>query len=329
MTQKESPIISVVVPVYNVDEYLPECVESILGQTFTDFELILVDDGSPDNCGTMCDSYEKKDSRVHVIHKENGGLSDARNKGIDSAKGEYITFIDSDDIVYKDYLKYLYEAAQAYDADIVQGTITTHFDKLGSLGKDRHQQEYDVRVFSGEDAIRDYLTYRTHYSNSTFKLIRTTLFDGVRFPVGKYSEDEYTTYRLVLKSRKDVCLPMYIYYYRLREGSIVRSYSSRRFDVCDELPSLIEKDVIAAGYKCKSELDYKNMRIQLKIYNDFVQGGQYKEFQDKMCELQNRIKKIKIDRTVWDRKYILIRLAVSYFPSLYRKVVQKYRSELR
>lgn len=329
MNQMESPIISVVVPVYNVEEYLPDCVESILAQTFKVFELILVDDGSPDNCGALCDSYAKKDARVRVIHKENGGLSDARNKGIDQAKGEYITFIDSDDIIYREYLEYLYEAAQKYDADIVQGTITTHLDKLGTLGKDRHHQEYGVRVFSGEEAIRDYLTYRTHYSNSTFKLIRTTLFDGVRFPVGKYSEDEYTTYKLVLKSRKDVCLPMFIYYYRLREGSIVRSYSSRRFDVCDELPGLIEKDVAEAGYKCKSELDYKNMRIQLKIYNDFIQGGQYKEFKDKLCELQERIKKIKVDRRVWDRKYILIRLAISYCPGLYRKMVYKYRSELR
>ena len=327
MKDMESPNVSVVVPVYNVEEYLPECVESILRQSFSNFELILVDDGSPDNCGSICDSYAEKDSRVRVIHKKNGGLSDARNRGIEQAKGEFITFVDSDDIIYKDYLKYLYEAAQKYDADIVQGAITTHLDKLGSLSKDSHQQEYDIRLFSGEEAIRDYLTYRTHCSNSTFKLIRTTLFEGVRFPVGKYSEDEYTTYRLVLKSRKDVCLPMYIYYYRLREGSIVRSYSSRRFDVCDELPSLMEKDVVAAGYNCKPEIDYKNMRIQLKIYNDFVQGGQFQEFKVKLCELQDRIKKIKVDKSIWDRKYIFIRLAISYCPRLYRTIVYKYRSE--
>ncbi len=327
MQSNNDPVISVIVPVYNVEEYLSECVESILAQSFEQFELILVDDGSSDNGGKICDDYKEKDSRIRVVHKKNGGLSDARNKGIDLARGEFITFIDSDDIVYKDYLKYLYDASQKYDADIVQGQITSRFEELGAVGKDRHQQEFDVRIFSGEEAIRDYLTYRTHYSNSTFKLIKRVLFEGVRFPVGKLSEDEYTTYKLVLKSKRDVCLPKYIYYYRLREGSIVRSYSLNRFKVCDELPELIKKDVLQAGYTCQAELDYKNMRIQLKIYNDFIEGGRYNEFKDKLQVLQNRIKDIKVDKSIWDKKYIAIRFALKYCPWLYRKVVFKFRKK--
>ena len=319
------PVISVVVPVYKVEEYLAECVDSVLAQTFTDFELILVDDGSPDNCGAICDDYAKKDSRVRVIHKENGGLSDARNKGIEYARGKYVTFVDSDDIIWNEYLRYLYDAAIEYDADIVQGNITTRLDELGAVGTDRHHQPYDVKVFSGEESIRDYLLYRTHFSNSTFKLIKTELFEGIRFPVGKYSEDEYTTYKLVLKSKRDVCLPAFIYYYRLREGSIVRSYSAKRFDVCDELPALIEREVGAAGYSCPSELDYKNLRIQLKIYNDFIQGGKYEEFKPKLREIEERIKKIRVDASVWDKKYIYIRLAISCAPALYRRFVYRYR----
>ena len=324
-----SPVISVIVPVYNVEEYLSECVDSILTQTFEDFELILVDDGSPDRCGDICDNYKDKDARVHVIHKKNGGLSDARNAGVGQAKGAYVTFIDSDDIIHRDYLKYLYKAAKRYDADIVQGLLTSNLEKLGSKGKDRHQQAYDVRVLTGETAIRDYLTYRTFFSNSTVKLIRKTLFDDIEFPVGKYSEDEYTTYRLVLKSGKAVCLPRYIYYYRLREGSIVRSYNEKRFEVCEELPDLIKNEVRKAGFDCSSELDYKNMRIQLKIYNDFIQGGKYRDFKVKMKELEKRVKRIPVDKSVWDKKYIMIRLAVSYMPELYRTLVFRYRSGLR
>ncbi len=322
------PAISVIVPVYNVQEYLPACVDSILSQTFNDYELILVDDGSPDACGDICDEYAKKDERVHVIHKKNGGLADARNSGIDSAKGAYLTFIDSDDIIYKDYLKYLYDAALAYGAEIVQGMITTHLDQLGQTGTDRHHKTYDVRILAGEDAIRDYLMYRTYYSTATFKLIKRELFEGVRFPVGKYSEDEFTTYKLVLKSKKGVCLPEYVYYYRLREGSIVRSYNTKRFEVCDELPELIEKAVNDAGFHCPSELDYKNMRIQLKIYNDFVQGGQYAAFREKLQTLEKRIRQIRVDHAAWDKKYILIHFAVSYMPWLYRNAVHRFRSIL-
>ena len=327
MNHKEMPEISVIVPVYKVEEYLSECVDSILNQSFESFELILVDDGSPDRSREICDRYAEADRRVHVIHKSNGGLSDARNKGIDAARGRYVTFIDSDDIVYVDYLRCLYDAAQKYDADIVQGNLTYRVEQLGMTGTDRHRIAYSERVFTGEESIRDYLTYTTHFSNSTFKLFKRDLFEGVRFPIGKYSEDEYLTYRTVLKSKRDVCLPIYIYYYRMRSGSIVHSYTEKRFNVCNELPALIEKDVQSAGYDCKAELDYKNMRIQLKIYNDFIQGGQYKKFKSSLRVLENRIKKIQVEKSIWERKYIVIRFAISYFPALYRFIVRKFRNE--
>ena len=113
--------ISVIVPVYKVEEYLDECVESILRQSYSNFELILVDDGSPDRCGEMCDNYKKRDARIEVIHKTNGGLSDARNAGLRVASGEYITFVDSDDAIADNYLEILYKALKKYGVDIVQG----------------------------------------------------------------------------------------------------------------------------------------------------------------------------------------------------------------
>lgn len=112
------PIISVIVPVYNVEKYLPRCIDSILAQTFTDFELILVDDGSPDNCGAICDEYAAKDKRVRVIHKSNGGVSSARNAGLDAASGEYVTFVDSDDYIAEDRLKQMHSSIFESKADI-------------------------------------------------------------------------------------------------------------------------------------------------------------------------------------------------------------------
>ena len=117
------PLISVIVPIYNVEPYIHKCIDSIVSQTFADFELILVDDGSPDNCGKICDEYAKKDSRVHVIHKKNGGLASARNAGIDVAKGKYISFVDSDDYLDIDFLSAYYNAINDRDVDIVHSGL--------------------------------------------------------------------------------------------------------------------------------------------------------------------------------------------------------------
>ncbi len=321
--------ITVVVPVYMVEEYLADCINSILAQSYKDFELLLVDDGSTDRSGKICDEYATKDSRIKVIHKENGGLSDARNTGIELATGEYITFIDSDDIVSNDYLKCLYDAAIKYNADIVQGVLTTFYSRMDSNSLDRRNHEYNVRVFDKRNAIRDYLIYRTHFSNSTVKLFNISLFDDIRFPIGKYSEDEYTTYRLVLKANRTVCLPRYIYYYRLRQGSIVRSYSEKRFEVCDEVPELIHKALEKQGYSLVPELNYKNMRLQFKIYNDFVQGGQYIEYRKSLQRLESRIKAIPVNRKIWQKRYVIMKLMITYFPHLYRFIVFQRRGSLR
>ena len=113
------PLISVIVPCYNVEEYLPKCIESILNQTYRNLEILLVDDGSPDNCGRICDEYAAKDSRIRIIHKKNGGLSDARNAALDVMTGEYVTFIDSDDYVSDDYVEYLYKIIKESGVKIV------------------------------------------------------------------------------------------------------------------------------------------------------------------------------------------------------------------
>ena len=325
MDLTNNPEISVIVPVYKVEEYLDECVQSILQQTFSDFELILADDGSPDRCPEMCDGYAQKDNRVRVIHKENGGLSDARNAGIDIARGNYYVFVDSDDYITSDHLEYLHDAALQYDADIVQGNRSMYPEKLGQDRPDRRNASFRVREFDTKEALADFLTYTTQYTNVWAKIYKSSLFKKTRFPKGKLSEDEYTTYRLILDSKKVVCLPRMIYYYRIRPGSIVHTFGEDRFAPCDEVPDLLRRTVREAGLDLEKELDYKDMRLQLKVYNDFVQGGAYEQHKAHLDLLADRIKALKPDKTIWEKKYTTIRTLLKTAPGLYRKTVQKHR----
>ena len=327
MADEKRPLISIIVPIYKVEEYLPECVESILAQSFEDFEAILVDDGSPDNCGNICDEYAKKDKRIRVIHKENGGLSDARNKGIDAARGQYLTFMDSDDTITENYMEYLYSAAKEHDADIVQASLAKSRDKIGTNRPDRRGKEYDIRIMNMKDALFDYLTCRTLYGNAVCKLYKREVFGKIRYPKGKLTEDEYTTYKVIMRSNTVVCVPERIYYYRIHQGSIVRSYSERRFEPCREIPREIREALRKEGIDMESAVDYKAMRLQLKIYNDFVEGGQYQNYKKNLKEIEDYIKSLPVDNAIWDGKYKKIRTMLRIAPGMYRKVVSKYRKD--
>lgn len=184
------PVISVIVPVYQVEEYLERCVDSILAQSFHNFELILVDDGSPDGSGAICDTYASKDSRVRVIHKENGGLSDARNAGIEIAQGKYLTFIDSDDYVRPDMLKALIEAINKYNTDIsVCGLMGTTGELLPES-----KCGWQARIETPEQ----YYTRNSSIATSACgKLYRKSCFDNVRYPKGKLHEDAFVTYQVL------------------------------------------------------------------------------------------------------------------------------------
>ena len=224
------PNISVVVPVYKVEPYLRRCVDSILSQTYTDFQLILIDDGSPDNCGKICDEYAKKDSRIHVIHRENGGLSAARNSGIDWVFDgfftEWITFIDSDDWVVVDYLEKLLDAAMLHGDRIVIGGFQKTHD--GNVGKEKAEVSSVVNRYSPE-------AFWVHdQGNATVawgKLYKTELFEDVRYPKGKLHEDEFTTYKLLFAQKMITVLPAKLYLYFQSPNSIMRSkWSAMKID---------------------------------------------------------------------------------------------------
>ena len=221
------PKLSIIVPVYKVEQYIHKCVDSILNQTFTDFELILVDDGSPDNCGEICDEYAQKDERVRVIHKENGGLSDARNFGLKKAKGKYISFIDSDDWVDLD----LYRDVIDYQEDNDLGVVC--FDVYEVKGeKIKYNNRFDAnKIFTGADALYKILTDEIDNSACN-KVYKKELWEDIEFPVGRCFEDVATTYKVFHKAGKVGYYKRAYYYYVKREGSIVASSFSavKRFD---------------------------------------------------------------------------------------------------
>ena len=226
----DGSLVSVIVPVYKVERYLRRCVESIIHQTYTNLEIILVDDGSPDNCGAICDEYAKCDSRIRVIHKENGGLSSARNAGLDAAKGEYITFVDSDDTVDLDMVEYLYNILRKENADI---SIGLHRIIKGPHRWISFSNVHDC-VVTPKDCVRK-LLYNDGVDTSAWaKLYRIDAFRNVRYPEGKLFEDIATTYKAFLNARYIAIGSQPKYNYMLRDDSIVSSsFNEKKMDLLE------------------------------------------------------------------------------------------------
>lgn len=228
-----SDLITVIVPVYKVEPYLRRCIESIISQTYANLEIILVDDGSPDSCGGICDDYAEIDQRITVIHKKNGGLSDARNAGLEQAKGKYIAFVDSDDFVSPQYIGRLYEALVENNADIA--VCAEAFVEEGPDGSvlpmKRPLRDVEGSVtMTARDALSCMLRQDIFDASAWAKLYRSDLFSDVRFPVGYAYEDVGTIHRLMLKSHRVTYLGEHLYFYLQRKGSILHTGgSSKRF----------------------------------------------------------------------------------------------------
>lgn len=230
------PLISVIVPVYKVEKYIHKCIDSILNQTFRDFELFLVDDGSPDNCGKICDEYSTKDDRIIVIHKENGGLSDARNVAIDRANGEYLTFIDSDDYVAPDYLESLYNALIQSDSDIAISNITT-FAENGQYDNEFYKITDKIEVLEGKDIFST--IYRP---NACAKLYKRFIFDDIRYPVERLYEDAFVYHDVLSKANRIVLTGVNSYYYLVRDDSIMhQEYKLAFTDIIDAIELRVKK----------------------------------------------------------------------------------------
>ena len=254
-----TPLISVIVPVYNVEKYLDHCVQSIVAQTYTSLEIILVDDGSPDRCPDMCDAWAAKDSRVKVIHKENGGLSDARNAGMAAATGELMGFVDSDDYIAPEMYRLLYENMVENRSDISacgvemvweDGTPSRNLTPSGGCVMNREEA---MEAIINESLLKQPVWY---------KLYKTALIRDIPFPAGKCHEDVFWSYQAVGRASKVSVFDTPCYFYLQRRGSIMgSSYSLKRLDaleakllrsryVEENLPSLISADKCDLLFSC-------------------------------------------------------------------------------
>ncbi len=220
-------LISIIVPVYNVEKYIHQCVDSIINQTYTNLEIILVDDGSPDNCGKICDEYAAKDSRIKVIHKPNGGLSDARNCGIEAADGEWLMFIDSDDWIEPDMAQKLLDAVTKEKADMAVCSVTL-FNEKERLTPDNYLSP--ARTVSGIQLLKE-KWLNVQFIIACNKIYKKELFENIRYPVGKLHEDEFVIHYLLYEAKKVCVIEDKLYNYRQNENSITGSkYSPRNLD---------------------------------------------------------------------------------------------------
>lgn len=308
-------LISVVVPIYNVEKYIDECIKSIINQTYKTLEIILVDDGSPDECGKICDSYAKNDSRINVIHKKNGGLSDARNVGIDSSNGEYITFVDGDDCISANMIEILYNNIKQEGADISCCKIK----KISKIKIEDKKNRYTVHNFTPISAIKSMLYQQEIDNSACAKLYRKKIFDNIYYPLNMYFEDLATTYKLFLKSSLIVFTDSEMYYYYQREGSIIHTVNEKKIRDLYTIFNQLEND-LGRYNELESALIYRKVNMYFYIYNNT---------NDKM--LRNISKKnIKSNRNtvIKDKnvsKKTFVGIIISYFGFWLLKLLNRLR----
>lgn len=278
-------MITIVVPVYNVEKYLSRCVDSILDQTYTDFELLLVDDGSPDNCGEICDEYAKKDDRIFVVHQNNGGLSAARNTGIDwfykQNRSDYITFVDSDDWLHPDYLKILMNGVTEKDLKI----CACNYKRVTTELPHQNYDENGYEVTSPEDFL---VNHSWQYNYAWGKLYHKSVFEDVRYPVGKNFEDTFTTYKVLHKCEKFAYIDLQLYYYLRNEQGISRSpWKPSELVIFDAMQEQMQ------FYKEKNLQKAFDKEFQLFVHHHAYQIVRIKENKEDLKKNKATLKEIK------------------------------------
>lgn len=237
--EETDKLISIIVPIYNVEEYLSKCIESLLNQTYRNIEILLVNDGSTDNCKNICEQFEEKDSRIKLINKKNGGLSDARNAGLKVAKGEYVTFVDSDDYIENNYIEVLYNLIKKYNAEIsiANCKVIKEHCKNNNLKVKLEEKCIDSKTCLNEMLYSDF-----YYISACAKLYKKDLFKNIQFPKGKLFEDVGTTYKLIMKSNKIACSNKEIYYYVIRNNSITTcEFKEKHYDLIELTNKMCEE----------------------------------------------------------------------------------------
>ena len=327
---QNQPLVSVIVPVYKVEQYLDECVTSIVNQTYRNLDIILVDDGSPDDCPTICDEWAKKDTRIRVVHKVNGGLSSARNAGLDVARGTRIAFVDSDDWVDRTMIEtmntWMDERPQV---DVVMCGTVKQFDDGHIYYLDAKMSE---RVFTSDEALHDFLYHRNRMTSAVWnKLFDVRLFDqegGIRFPEGLNSEDYYLLAHVYRVMRGLYYNPKRLYQYRIREDSITTArlniHSLDKAICAEQYCDYLEQN----GYADQKALAYGRMQGWYDVLYDIL-GKQADRETLERCRrsLAQAIPDVLKDRSLsFGRKLRIIFMAK--IPKIYYHISKCFSHEL-
>jgi glycosyltransferase involved in cell wall biosynthesis len=314
-------LISVIVPVFNVEKYLDHCILSILNQTYKNLEIILVNDGSTDSCPLMCDQYATYDSRIKVIHKINEGVSSARNVALDIVTGKYVTFVDSDDSVTEDYIEVLYNALEKTNSQISIGDFLKVKSEEFVIKKEIILNE-SFQNFSPREAVQEMYNkpLNLHFTTAWGNLYQIDLFKSLRFPLGKIHEDVYLNYKLFFSANRIVYTPNKIYNYFTRQGSITTSpFSLNRLD---ELEALEERIIF---FKNLSE--FQLMNESLYSYFHILVANLRKvrnEFPNEKLIINDLVKKIRdLSKTIILSKQISIRKKIGVIRQLIIPILHK------
>jgi capsular polysaccharide biosynthesis protein cpsI len=317
-------LISIIVPVYKVEKYLEKCVKSILNQTYTNLEIILVNDGSPDECGRLCDELAKVDNRIKVFHKENGGLSDARNYGVERASGEYIGFVDSDDYIHESMYEKLYEAIKKSGTELSEcGVTRVYKDML----RPHYEGEDYFLILDKQEYLGEYLENRRLYGSAWCKLIQRDLAKKIKFPTGKIYEDAFYTLELLENVNKFTIISGNYYYYYIRENSITtRPFSSNDMDYI-EIMDRIRDYTLSNFPKFKEQLlvrltyAYLSIFNQLIVLDNYKTKKEYKVLKDKLKD--SYFKVLANKKAPKNLKLALVLLSIN--ERLYKFILSKYK----
>lgn len=276
------PLISLIIPVYNVEKYLSKCLETVLGQTYRNLEIILVDDGSEDQSGKLCDEYAGQDARIQVIHKKNGGLSSARNAGLESATGEYIVFVDSDDFLDENYVSYLYEVLIKTGADMSICQMTEFCN--GKSEEKICNGEEQIEILTPEAALKRFLLQKNLFASAWCKMYKKELFSDVRYPVGYIYEDMAVIHLLFLKSEKIVWSNQKLYYYRQHHSSIMNcGFNLHKLDRI-EIAERLKKDVMSTGPdgNMQNALQVRCFIANIQTLRELPNKKKYRQYRDQI-----------------------------------------------
>lgn len=275
--KKIDELVSIIIPVYNVEKYLERCINSVINQTYTNLEIIIIDDGSSDRCAEICDKYSDIDKRIKVIHKENGGLSDARNSGLDICKGDYIAFVDSDDWIENKMIENLHNLILKNNSDI----SVCNFVRTSKEVEIQNKKEKTIK-YNSYDAIKELLKGKKIQDYVWNKLYRAELFNNIRFPKGKNMEDKGTTYKTFLKANSIVTTTNSYYYYFDRTDSIINKINYKLLS--DEVDLSVER------YKELKKIYPEMLEIEKYLYKYLI-NWYYTGLKNNDKKIQNLMKK--------------------------------------